>query len=208
VEGRGAVYVDAFNLYYGSLRGTPYRWLNLDKLCDFLLPELDIRVIRYFTAIVESRPDDPRQQQRQQAYLRALATLPKVTVHYGFFLTKRVRLPLAESPLHGPRTVEVLRTEEKGSDVNLATHLLADGFRGDYDVATVISNDSDLQEPITVVRKDLGLRVGIVNPDATARRSALPGDFHRRIRERQLRACQFPSTIRDPHGVVRRPVGW
>jgi len=97
--------------------------------------------------------------------------------------------------------VEVLRTEEKGSDVNLATHLLADGFRGDYDVAAVVW-------PIEVVRRDLRLVVGVVNPDAEARRSALPGDFHRRIRQRQLRACQLPEFLRDPAGVIRKPKGW
>ena len=205
---RAFVYVDAFNLYYGCLRGTPYKWLNIDKLADFLLPEYEVLRIRYFTAIVESRPGDPRQQQREQAYLRALRAFPRISVHLGFFLTKRVRLPLADPPSSGPRTVEVLRTEEKGSDVNLATHLLADGFRSDYDAGVVISNDSDLKGPIEVVRGDLGLRVGVVNPDAKARRSALSADFHRRIRGRQLRACQLPAILNDSAGRIRKPTGW
>lgn len=129
-------------------------------------------------------------------------------MHYGSFLTNAVRLPLA-NPMPGlPRTVEVLRTEEKGSDVNLATYLLVDGFRRDYEAAVVISNDSDLKAPIEAVRTDLGLAVGVVIPSARVRRSALPADFYRRIRRGALVASQFPSTLRDSNGVIRRPSSW
>ena len=86
------VYVDAFNLYYGCLKDTPYRWLDLGSLCRHLLPGHTVDGIRYFTAVVESRPGDPQQQQRQQAYLRALLTIPGLTVHLGSFLTNTVRL--------------------------------------------------------------------------------------------------------------------
>lgn len=119
---------------------------------------------RYFTARVAARPNNPQVPARQDAYLRALATLPLVTVHEGSFLTKPVRMPLAHPPQGGPVTVEVIKTEEKGSDVNLAAYLLLDGFRGDYDTAVVISNDSDLAEPIRMVQSELGLRAGIYSP--------------------------------------------
>ena len=80
-------------------------------------------------------------------------------------------MPLVAPPPGGPRTVEVIKTEEKGSDVNLATHLLADAFRHDCEAAVVITNDSDLAEPIRVVRHELGLPVGVVNPGDPRRRS-------------------------------------
>jgi hypothetical protein len=77
---RTYVYVDAFNLYYGCLKGTPYRWLNLEALCRRMLrPENDVQRIKYFTSRVSARPD-PGQPTRQQAYLRALATLSCVEV--------------------------------------------------------------------------------------------------------------------------------
>jgi len=202
------VYVDAFNLYYGCLKDTPYKWLDLGTLCRLLLPGYTIKRIRYFTAIVESRPWDPGQQQRQQAYIRALQTIPHLTVHYGSFLTNAVRLPVARPQPGLPRTVEVLRTEEKGSDVNLATHLLVDGFRGDYDTAVVVSNDSDLKAPIDAVRRELGLAVGVAIPRPRVRRSALPADFYRRVRQGVLAASQFPPTLRDGRGVIRRPQAW
>jgi uncharacterized LabA/DUF88 family protein len=201
------VYVDAFNLYYRALKGTPYRWLDLRKMCEKLLPQNTIQDIKYFTAVVESRPGDPNQQQRQQAYLRALQTIPGLTIHYGLFMTNPQRLPKTNPP---PRTVEVLRTEEKGSDVNLATQLLVDGFKGRYEVAVVVSNDSDLKAPIEAVRNELHLPVGVVVPgsEKQIRRSALPADFYRRIRLGVLRDCQLPPVITDPHGTVRKPRTW
>jgi len=80
------VYIDGFNVYYGCLRGTPFRWLDLGALCQRLFPRDTIHRIRYFTAIVSARPNDPRQPQRQLAYLRALATIPEVTIHRGRYL--------------------------------------------------------------------------------------------------------------------------
>ena len=42
------------------------------------------------------------------------------------------------------------KTEEKGSDVNLASHLLLDGFQQTRDTVVVFSNDSDLRVPIRI----------------------------------------------------------
>ena len=111
------------------MRDTPYRWLDIGKLVQLLLPQHTINRIRYFTALVVNRPSDPMQRQRQQAYLRALETIPDLAIHYGHLLEKRKRRPLVRPPETGPRTVEILDTEEKGSDVNLASHLLLDGFK-------------------------------------------------------------------------------
>jgi hypothetical protein len=86
------------------------------------------------TARVKPRPADPQVNIRQDAYLRTLTTLPRVTVHLGTFLTKPVRMPLTQPLPSGARTVEVLKTEEKGSDVNVATYLLVDAFRRDAEL--------------------------------------------------------------------------
>jgi uncharacterized LabA/DUF88 family protein len=170
------VYVDGFNLYYGCLRGTPHKWLDLDALCRRLFPRDRINRIRYFTAIVSARPGDPQQPQRQQAYLRALETIPLLTIHRGRYLTHPTRMLLAHPVPGGPVTVEVIKTEEKGSDVNLATYLLFDAFRKDCDTAVVISNDSDLKEPIELVQRELGVRVGVVNsPSGTPESSFAAG---------------------------------
>lgn len=67
-------------------------------------------------------------------------------------------------PLKKIEKVRVVKTEEKGSDVNLATHLLVDGFQGHYETAVVISNDSDLNLPITMVKNVLKKRIGVICP--------------------------------------------
>ena len=57
---RTIVYVDGFNLYYGALKGTPYRWLDILAMSRKILsPKNQIAGIKYFTARVLSRPDNP-----------------------------------------------------------------------------------------------------------------------------------------------------
>ena len=204
-----SVYVDGFNLYYGCLRGTSYRWLNLAELCRLMLPRDNIHQIKYFTARVSARPYNPNQPARQQAYLRALMTLPNLTIIYGHFLTHEVMMPLAVTSGTKPQYVKVTKTEEKGSDVNLATHLLYDGFRGNYDVAVVITNDSDLLEPIKIVGNNLGKEVGILNPHKHPSLSLRANvKFFKQIRANVLAASQFPATLTDQNGTVHKPASW
>ena len=203
------VYIDGFNLYYGALRGSTYKWLDLEALCRRLLPRDNINQIRYFTARITARPDDPQQAQRQETYLRALRTLPLVSVHYGHFLTHTVRMPLASPSRSGPRTAEVLKTEEKGSDVNLASHLLLDAFKQACDIAVVISNDSDLRVPIRIAEQELGVRVGVINPHPPEYRSrVLRGTFFKQLRQSVLVDCQLPGTLTDARGTIHKPHVW
>ena len=206
---RTNVYIDGLNLYYRALRGTPYRWLDIGKLARLLLSRHDIGRIRYFTAVVANRPSDPTQAQRQQAYLRALKTVPGLTIHYGHLLAKTKRRPLVQQPRTGPRTVEILDTEEKGSDVNLASYLLLDGFEGEYEMAVVVSNDSDLELPIQMARTKLKKAVGVFDP--SRRRSFelhSAASWYRPLRTGPLRASLFPDTLSDAQGPITKPVGW
>lgn len=191
--------------------GRPGKWLDLQALCEALLPRDQITRIRYFTARAAARPHDPHVPARQDAYLRALSSLPLVTIHEGSFLTKTVRMALAYPPPGGPATVEVIKTEEKGSDVNLASYLLLDGFHGKYDTAVVISNDSDLAEPIRMVRSELGRRVGIYSPRArlsVTLKSTGPA-FHRRINASVVARCQLPDPVIDAKGQsIAKPTDW
>jgi hypothetical protein len=207
---RTFVYVDGFNLYYGALRRTRFKWLDLEKLCGLILKNTPVDRIKYFTARVVPRPNDPEQASRQEIYLRALATNPKIEIHFGHFLSHVIRMPICDGT--GSVTgqyAQVLKTEEKGSDVNIAAHLLLDAHFSHFDQAIVISNDSDLLTPIRFVRRSFGKRVGVLNPhlrpSQVLRREA---DFLRPIRIGAVAAAQYPEQMTDRNGRFSRPPKW
>jgi uncharacterized LabA/DUF88 family protein len=200
------IYVDGFNLYYGALKNTPYRWLDIAKLCRIMLPRDTINQIKYFTALVNPRPTDPDQLTRQQIYLRALQTIPNLEITYGHFLTHEIMMPLAP-PKSG--YVKVIKTEEKGSDVNLALHLLSDGYQNAYDVAVIVSNDSDLLLPVQFVKKELGKKIGILNPQKHPSKVLIANaDFVKNIRQGVLSKSLFPTTLTDSQGTFTKPATW
>ena len=101
------VYVDGFNLYYGALKGTKFKWLNLVELARHVLPaDHTIDKLIYFTARV-SGVSDRGAPRRQQVYLKALNTLPEVEIHFGSFLAKTawrplINLPVADKQINSP----------------------------------------------------------------------------------------------------------
>jgi uncharacterized LabA/DUF88 family protein len=187
------------------LRHSPHKWLDLAKLCHLLLSKNQINRIRYFTAPLTPRPHDASQGQRQQTYLRALRTIPNLTITMGRFLTNKHWMMKAD--LTGK--VQVLRTDEKGSDVNLASYILTDAYESDYDIVVVISNDSDLVYPIDYVKRKLGKIVGIINPhQIPSYQLKTAATFYKKIRPAVLAASQFPQTMTDKDGTFHRPAEW
>jgi len=228
---RTIVYIDGFNFYY-SIRFTPYRWTDPLALSRVMFPTFDIRKVKYFTAKVKPHPDDPDARTRQSVYFRALETLsPTVELFEGRFIRKRtpmaldwpndgrlrralLALALGERRVldHGNPKVRVIKTEEKGSDVNLATHLVSDAYEDRFDAAAVLSNDGDLVYPLSFVREKLGKQVILFNA-AGYRHPRLapvgtPGSSYKRIRHGALSASQFPAQLTDAKGAFHRPDGW
>ena len=207
---RTVIYVDGFNLYHGSLKGTAYKWLDLSALFSGILADHhSVEAIKYFTARLQAPPRDPSQHLRQKAYLKALRSIPHLECHYGNFSTHKVRMKNASPP---PNTVEVIKTEEKGSDVNLAVHLLNDAWKDRFDCGVVVSNDSDLAESMALVRREfpkkkLGLFHPAERPTAKLKRYA---NFHRKITVTHLAAAQFPTRVSDPvsGSVINKPSSW
>lgn len=205
------VYVDGYNLYYACLKGTQHKWLNLHRLVQSQLPKNNIDKIRYFTARVSARPHDPTQPQRQETYFRALATLPEIEIHYGHFLTHEVTMPDAAAWRAGQyKPARVIKTEEKGSDVNFAAHLLMDAVDDLFDVAVIMSNDSDLKEPIRLVRERFGKRIVLLTPRQTKISGALKplADFVKQFGPNTLAAAQFQNQLSDKIGNITKPKGW
>lgn len=203
------VYVDAFNLYYGAAKDTPYKWLDLQALFRIMIPRNTIACIKYFTARVQPRPGDPDQPTRQLMYLRALQTLPNLQIVFGHYLSHVVWMPMAH-PLQGQKPfVQVIKTEEKGSDVNLATHLLVDAFDNAFECAVIVSGDSDLRAPVQIAANRLHKTIGVLNPQKKPCRALQSSaHFYKHIRAAALQASQFPPILTDGQGTFHKPSSW
>ena len=106
-----------------------------------------------------------------------------------------------------------LQDKEKGSDVNLATHLLVDGVQNAYDLAVVVSNDGNLKAPVEYVRTELQKPVGVLNPRKNRSYALSPtnlprGSFYKPIRPGVLRSSQFAPALSDADGSFSKPAGW
>ena len=225
------VYIDGFNLYHGIIkRSAPegLRWLDVYALSQRLRPSDAIERIKYFTALVEKRSNDPDQQRRQRLYWRALDTLPCLQRIEGRFTRWEKHLPLTSSvkclesqQKRGinvvgirPRKVSVIRSEEKSSDVNLAAHLVHDAHQTDpakgFEVALVLSTDSDLAEAIRLVTQAVGKAIYICKPEVRNQTSELAavatGVFN--LKTKHLRASLFPDTLTDGDGSFSKPQDW
>lgn len=207
------VYVDGFNLYYGSLRKTKYKWLDLKALCKKLLGENhEIVAIKYYTATISSRGSEEDSVRRQQVYLRAIQSyIPELSIYYGHYLTSKIRARLCNPEPNNSAYVNVYKTEEKGSDVNLALHLLNDAWHNLYDCAVLISNDSDLAEALRLVKGQHQKNVGLIVPGDEKKRHpsrelAKYANFIKRIRNHVLESSQLPGQI--PNMPLKKPEIW
>jgi hypothetical protein len=124
--------------------------------------------------------------------------------------TKRVRKKKRRrtAPLPDALVAEFHTFEEKGSDVNLAAHLLNDAWEDRFDAAAVISNDTDLVTPIQMVTQERGKTVFVVSPGRWGVASKLEqvASHKRHIRNAILKRAQFPDTL--PGTAITKPAGW
>lgn len=104
--------------------------------------------------------------------------------------------------------VRVWKTEEKGSDVNLAVHLLNDAWLDAYDCAVIVSNDSDMTESLKMIREQFSKKIiGLITPGGTtSAQLSKHAHFVRKIRESLLRKSQMPENI--PGTTIRKPDDW
>ena len=153
---RVIAYVDGFNLFYSSLKGTSFKWLDLVSLCESMLkPEQELVSVKYFSALVGSFKGDTSRTDRQRFYLEALRTNPKVEIKLGYFSTHRTKMPMADDFYDGKITlVDVIKTEEKGTDVNLAVQMAVDAIRDKFDYAMLFSNDSDMAYAVQIASRE------------------------------------------------------
>jgi hypothetical protein len=217
-----------------------WRWLDVRALTDSLIikngrwASANITRVVYCTARVGGT-SDPGSIRDQATYIGALQASGSIDVlEEGYYLEKTAIGPLATKdpkgrPLvakpHWPLVVQdppgqprpnatilaqIAAREEKGSDVNVASHLLIDVLGGAVAAAIVVSNDSDLKFPVAHARTLVP--VGIVNPSQQMTAGALRGaqsdgaggHWWRKLTSADLKSHQ----LADPIDGLSKPTGW
>lgn len=202
----------------------------MKALADQIVPpSTKVVAVKYYTASVSGKIDQDAPR-RQQALFSALGTVPEVQIYKGRFLYSEKWAGLVQPPrakpdgymwnTPWPEVVQVKKSEEKGSDVNLGVHLVRDAFTDAFDIAYVITNDTDLVEPLRIVKQEVGKTVCIVAPCRPFKQSGkqvqVPApsllavaDFVHYIDDKELSVSQFPSPLnvsgRKP---ILRPPTW
>jgi hypothetical protein len=220
---RVGVYVDGFNLYYGARglcgRSTPgWRWLDIRALANFLLasrmnwPAPVIERVTYCTALIDAATNPSGYVSRvKQAPLAIRAPGPAGVPQIVHTAWPIMVQDTRGNPVAGATFMaSVAQREEKGSDVNVASHLLVDILTDQVDAAVVISNDSDLRFPIHFARTRVP--VGLVNPSRNRLAGALRGTAADGIGGHwwhQLLAGELKTfQLSNPAGGYTRPAGW
>ena len=234
---RSYVYVDGFNLFHGALQGTDYRWLDLPSLFRGMLePDYKVDKVKYFTARIKKGENAAFYSEDQSIYLQALSRhCHNLEIVYGKFVTNVVKRPIANAKSgelpnidvvdsrgnilnrkiarsaereDGLPRIKVLNREEKGSDVNLAVHLLDDAWKNSYDLGVVVTNDSDFAMAMELAGKVPNKTIGLMRPRPEQKSAELAqyACFSRPITVSALKANQLPSPI--PGTKITKPSTW
>jgi hypothetical protein len=174
------VYIDGFSLYYGAVRRTPYRWLNVAHLADEILDEDEVLEVRYYVA----RDPQPDKYERQATYMRALETIDRLTLH--------------EIPAADPVT-------KLGEDVIERADLI-----GRDAISLVISDDGRLAPHVSTSWEAHRHTCGVASPSGHFHPELLKAaGFKKRVRRRVLMACLLPDIVVDHNGTeIRKPDDW
>lgn len=209
------VYIDGYNLYYGCLRKSEYKWLDLFQLFvdNVLSEDSELLQVKYYTAPVLGRmSDDPKSPQRQRTYLQALRKYrPKLVSIIEGKIIASISIQRNLNP--PPDYVKFRRFEEKQSGVSIAVDMACDALTGVCEQVVLCSNDSDL---VPVVRKirhlTPNIRVGLVSPilKGTGRHASSElrrhTHWHKLIKAEYLKSSQLPYRI--PNTSITKPAAW
>ncbi|WP_122433743.1 6-hydroxy-3-succinoylpyridine 3-monooxygenase [Pseudomonas viridiflava] len=234
---RTRICIDGYNFYYGCLRGTPHKWLDLLPLFEkHILPSAlvkdgDGRIrqstlltspsIKFFTAkIIESvarAPDSVSSQARYHTALRKLHD-GRIELIEGYYAVNKMKVKIvdAEHPDRPPREcqeIQAWKVEEKQSDVNLALQAYHDAITGQIDHAIIVTNDTDIAPALEMIRAHTNVLIGVVVPTTDHTRPPntdlvkLSHWTRRHINSNELAACQLPRVIQGKRPTTK-PESW
>lgn len=234
---RTRIYIDGYNFYYGCLRGTPYKWLDLLPLFEkHILPSALVKdadghirqstllpspSIKFFTAqIIESvakAVDSVSSQARYHTALRKLHA-GRIELIEGYYAVNKMKVKIvdAENPDRAPREcqeIQAWKVEEKQSDVNLALQAYHDAITGQIDHAVIVTNDTDIAPALEMIRAHTNVLIGVVVPTTDHTRPPntdlvkLAHWTRRHINSNELAACQLPRVIQGKRPTTK-PESW
>jgi uncharacterized LabA/DUF88 family protein len=204
---RTNVYIDGFNFYYGAVKDTPHKWLDFEKFISRLRPSDDILRIYYFTSLVTGS-----HRTRQQTYLNALSTFPKIEIVLGKFLEKQIKCRVSACTATCSRVFKT--NEEKRTDVNIAVYMLDHAYQNECDHFVLVSGDSDLVPAIQRIKQRFPKKTITVYVPSRGR----PGhaielrssaDRQRDVPLNLLPIAQLPTRVpNSAGGFYQKPAEW
>ena len=234
---RTRIYIDGYNFYYGCLRGTPHKWLDLLPLFEnHILPSALLKdgdghirqsallpspSIKFFTAkIIESVARSTDSVSSQARYHTALRKLHdgRIELIEGYYAVNKMKVKVVEAdePNRPPREckeVQAWKVEEKQSDVNLALQVYHDAITGQIDHAVIVTNDTDIAPALAMIRAHTQVLMGVVVPTTDHTRPPntdlvkLAHWTRRHINSSELAACQLPRVIPGKRPTIK-PDSW
>ena len=202
---RTIVYIDGFNLYYGAVKGTPFKWLNLQRYFTSIRQADEIVAIKYFTAMVRGSAET-----RQRTYLAALATCPLVEVVLGAFKNRRVTCSYSDCATTTPGDRRFSMPEEKRTDVNIAIYMIDDAYQDECDNLVLVTGDSDLVPAVKLIRSRFqSKRVTLYVPARVPQRGhavelRTAAHVDRLLPLNMMPKMQFPARVADGSGNSNR----
>lgn len=234
---RTRIYIDGYNFYYGCLKNTPYKWLDLIPLFEnYILPSalvkdqtgqtrqsllLEAPSIKLFTAnIIESVAKSADSVSSQAKYHTALRKRhnEKIELIKGYYAVDKKKMKVVDSitPSRPPREcqeIQVWKVEEKQSDVNLALQAYHDAMTEEVDHVVIVTNDTDISPALQMIREHTNVIVGLVIPTLDQVRNpnvSLTQHSHwtrKHITRTELSACQLPRVLKGRKPTMK-PVSW
>jgi 6-hydroxy-3-succinoylpyridine 3-monooxygenase len=210
---RSAIYIDGFDLYYGALKDSAYRWLDLQKYFSQVRSDEQIQQIWYFTAEVSGSAGI-----RQKAYLDALSTCPLVKTVKGVFKKKELKCGVRSCNYSDPVSGKKFYSyEEKQTDVNIALQIVRDAYEKQYSSIVLVSGDSDLTPALKLVREISPLtKITVYVPSRHPSRVKATGELRsiankvRALPLTNLSKAQLPEAAQDAQGniISHKPKCW
>jgi 6-hydroxy-3-succinoylpyridine 3-monooxygenase len=229
---RTRVYIDGYNLYYGCLKKSPHKWLDVRALIQCILPSIlfeqngqPIRYafqppgIKYFTAPILAafaKSDDSVSCQHHYHTALCAHLGDGVEIIKGYHDAKPARAYAWEEgkAARECKMIEIWKLEEKQSDVAFALNAFSDAIRNEIDQVIAVTNDSDFAPAMKMIRQHTQVIVGLIVP-APQNTSKVNAELAKHahwtrthIRDEEFAKSQLPAMIRLKSKAIHKPLSW